>query len=252
MISKRFKSNLIRFMFVGIFILMLLPLYMYFSFDVEKLKTQYPHAIIENNKVKEFTISPQRPKKWTSLTGISKFSKWAIVLSEDWGFYQHEGVDIEQVKAALSDMVVQWKFRGASTITQQMVKNVYLSEARTIWRKIHELILAQKVEKVLSKRQILEIYLNCIEYGPGIYGIYDASFHYFKKHPSALNAKEGAFLAMLLPSPKRYYVSFKNKKLSAFAETRIATILNKMKMAKIISSEDFERYKKMKFSWEKN
>lgn len=252
MISRRFKTNLIRFAFVGLFFLLLLPLFMYFSHDVEKLKEEYPHPVLEGNEVKEFTISSKRPKKWVSLNDMSKFAKWAIILSEDWGFYQHEGVDIEQIKVALSDMVAARKFRGASTITQQMVKNVYLSEDRTLWRKLHEFILAQKVEKVLSKRRILEIYLNCIEYGPGIYGIRDASYHYFKKHPSALNPREGAFLAMLLPSPKRYYVSFKTKKLTFFAKARINTILGKMKMAKILSPEELERQKNARLSWEKN
>lgn len=92
-----------------------------------------------------------------------------------------------------------------------MVKNVFLSSERTISRKIHELILTHKVEQVLTKDKILEVYLNCIEFGPNIYGIREASYHYFKKHPSALNPREAAFLAMLLPSPKGYYISFKRK-----------------------------------------
>jgi monofunctional biosynthetic peptidoglycan transglycosylase len=142
------------------------------------------------------------------------------------------------------------RFRGASTITQQMVKNVFLSESRTIWRKAHEIILSQKVEKVLTKDRILETYLNCIEYGPGIYGIKKAALYYFKKVPSALTPREGAFLAMLLPSPKKYSVSFRKKRLSHFAQMRVKVILKKMRMGKAITREQYESEILQKFSWE--
>jgi monofunctional glycosyltransferase len=131
-----------------------------------------------------------------------------------------------------------------------MVKNVYLSDSRTLWRKLHEIILAFKVEEVLSKERILEIYFNCIEYGPGIYGIKNASHHYFRKHPSALTPREAAFLAMLLPSPKRYYISFKKKQLTKFAQIRIKAILTKMRMGKIITPEQYQSELDKKFSWE--
>ena len=230
-------------------LILLTPLYMYFSHSVESLRTLYPHMVKKEEEV-TFEIKKGRPKNWVHVNKISKFAKWAIVLSEDWSFYQHEGIDLNQIKEALFDMVEDGKFRGASTITQQMVKNVYLSEERTIWRKIHEMILARKVESVLTKDRILEIYLNVIEFGPEVYGIKEASWHYFKKHPSALNAKEGAFLAMLLPSPKRYYVSFKNKKLSDFAKTRVNEILLKMKMAKVLTEDQYKAVKVSRFSWE--
>jgi monofunctional biosynthetic peptidoglycan transglycosylase len=147
-------------------------------------------------------------------------------------------------------MVKGDRFRGASTISQQMVKNVYLSESRTPWRKIHEIILTHKVEEALSKDRILEVYLNSIEFGPAIYGIKEASYHYFKKHPSELSPREGAFIAMLLPSPKKYYVSFKKKSLTKFAQGRIKAILRKMKMAKIISEERMQTELVTPFSWE--
>ena len=198
---------------------------MYFSHDVLKLKTEYPHIQIKDKDERDVSISAKKPKNWVALNQISSYGRWAIVLSEDWAFYQHDGVDVEQMKVAFSEMLDGSRFRGASTITQQMVKNVYLTESRTVWRKLHEIILAFKVEKVLSKARILEIYFNCIEYGPGIYGIKNASYHYFKKHPSGLSPREAAFLAMLLPSPKRYYVSFKKKRLTKFAKIRIKAVL---------------------------
>jgi monofunctional glycosyltransferase len=251
MTPSRYKSLALRLVYVGILILFLTPLYMYFSFDVSKLITQYPHVSEPKTTIPEFVMKEGKPKNWVHLKEISIFGKWAIVLSEDWGFYQHEGIDLIQMKKALNDMVEVKRFRGASTITQQMVKNVFLSEDRTIWRKIHEIILAQKVERVLEKSKILETYLNVIEFGPGIYGIRNASYHYFKKHPNALNPKESAFLAMLLPSPKRYYVSFKNKKLTKFAKARINAILIKMRMGKIITLDQYQIQIASRLSWEK-
>lgn len=251
MISARLKINLTRLIFGGVLILLFLPLIMYFSHDVEQLNRYYPNKVIQNDLSIHYEIKSERPKDWVDLKAISPFVQWAIILSEDWSFYHHGGIDVQQIETAFREMFTLAKFRGASTITQQMIKNVYLSEKRTIWRKVHELILAQKVEKVLSKKKILEIYLNCIEYGPGIYGIRNASNHYFKKHPSEVSPREAAFLAMLLPSPKRYYVSFKRKKLTFFARARINTILKKMKMAKIISNDEFLRQKRLKLSWEK-
>lgn len=251
MVRPKRKAILLSFIYIGAMILLLSPLYMYFSHDVEALRKEYPHPVIKENELVEFEIKGTRPKFWVGLDEISKYAKWAIIFSEDWAFYQHEGIDIEQLKVALNEMVDERRFRGASTITQQMVKNVFLSEERTLWRKLHEIILAQKVEKILTKGRILEIYLNVIEYGPGVYGIKSAARHYFKKHPNELTPREGAFLAMMLPSPKRYYTSFQKKKLTIFAKARINTILKKMRMGKILTKEEFEIQKDSRFSWER-
>lgn len=250
MARSTLKTFAYRVLYLSIFLLLLSPLYMYFSHDVAELKSAYPHLVKDKESV-SYELRKKKPKNWVRLKLISRYAKWAIILSEDWSFYHHEGIDIQQIKVALSEMVSDGRFRGASTITQQMVKNIFLTEDRTIWRKIHEMILAQKVERVLSKDKILEIYLNCIEFGPGIYGIRRASYHYFRKHPSALDPKEAAFLAMLLPSPKRYYVSYKKKKLTPFARKRIHAILEKMRMGKILSVDQVKLQKNKKLAWEK-
>lgn len=246
--AKRIAKSLF---FLSILVILFAPLYMYFSHDVGSLNKEYPHVVKSDLNSIEFEIRPTKPKTWVSLSEISKFAKWSIVFSEDWAFYQHEGLDIEQIKVALNEMVEDHRFRGASTITQQMVKNVFLSEDRTLWRKLHEMILSQKVEKVLTKDKILEVYFNCIEYGPNIYGIRAASYHYFKKHPSALTAREGAFLAMLLPSPKRYYISFQKKTLTPFAQGRIKTVLKKLRMGKVITPQQYQAEIALRFSWER-
>jgi monofunctional biosynthetic peptidoglycan transglycosylase len=251
--KKGQKQKLIKLalIFTGL-VIVFSPLYMYFSENVSRLQDEYPHIRLSESKLEaDYEISPKRPSGWVPLNQISKYAKWSIIFSEDWSFYDHEGIDVEQIKTALSQMVEEKKFRGASTITQQMVKNVYLSESRTVTRKIHEIILAQKVEKILTKNRILEVYLNVIEYGPGIFGINEASKHYFRKTPSALTPREGAFLAMLLPSPKKYYTSFKKKCLTEFARSRIRNILKKLKMGKVINGTQYEKEISARYSWEK-
>lgn len=240
-----FKTGVI----LALLLLFLSPLYMYFSHDVSKLNKEFPHVLIDADDV-TVEIKKDRPGTWTRLSQMSRYARWAIILSEDWAFYQHDGVDLEQMRVAFAEMLEGSRFRGASTITQQMVKNVYLSSSRSLWRKLHEIILAHKLEKVLSKERILEIYFNSIEYGPGIYGIRKAALHYFGKHPSTLTPREGAFLAMLLPSPKRYYISFKKKRLTKFARIRLKAILTKMRMAKIITPEQFQVELNSRFTWE--
>jgi monofunctional glycosyltransferase len=243
MALNTYKRWILKLSILGtLMILLIIPIFMYFSHDVTELNTLYP----EFHELKK-----ERPKNWVNLKQISKYGIWAIVLSEDWGFYQHQGFDLNQIQIALEEMMDGSRFRGASTITQQMIKNVYLTEERSIWRKVYEIILAYKVEKVLSKNRILEIYLNVIEFGPNIYGIKNASFHYFNKHPSLLGPREGAFLAMLLPGPKRYYVSFKHRKLTNFAQKRIDAILGKMRMGKVITPDQYQQLRAVKFSWEK-
>jgi monofunctional biosynthetic peptidoglycan transglycosylase len=251
MMKARKKKSRLKYLIISSIVVMLFtPLYIYFAYNVLELKSEYPHLKVNPDKSVEVEVKARKPSQWVDMKGISKSVKGAIVLSEDWAFYQHEGLDVNQIKVAISEMVEDKRFRGASTITQQMVKNVYLAHSPTLWRKIQEILMAQKVEKVLSKDRILEIYLNCIEYGPGIYGIKAAAQHYFRKHPSELGPRESAFLAMLLPSPKRYYVSFKRKQLTAFAKLRVKAILKKMRQGKIISENQYENEINRKFTWE--
>lgn len=238
--------------FLIIFLLFLLcPLYMYFSHDVAELAKKYPHPVLKTPSI-SFVLKPTRPKNWVNLSEVSEYAVSAIVLTEDWAFYQHNGYDLNQIRVAFDEMLENKRFRGASTISQQMVKNVFLYEERTIWRKLHEFVLTRKAEETLTKKRILEVYLNVIEFGPGIYGIKEAAFHFFKKPPSHLNPREAAFLAMTLPSPKRYYLSYKKKKLTPFGKERIEAILVKMRMGKVITPAQYEAESSSKLSWEKN
>jgi monofunctional biosynthetic peptidoglycan transglycosylase len=243
------KQLLICVILSVLLLMVVIPFTMYMSHDGQELQGGYPHRVSDADDA-EIVIKKSKPKSWTALKGISRYAQSAIVLSEDWSFYQHDGFDSEQMKSAFEEAASGGRVRGASTITQQMVKNVWLSNDRTLWRKLNELILSYKVDRDLSKKKILEIYLNVIEFGPRIYGISRASYHYFKKHPSALGPRESAFLAMLLPSPKRYYVSFRKKKLTTFAQKRIIQILAKMRMGKSITPELYQSEINSRFDWE--
>ena len=245
--------NVPRFIGLMVAIMVVTPVYMYFSHDVSRLNTEYPHVIIPEDldDGADYEFQAKAPKYWVRLNQISSYAKWAIVLSEDWGFYKHKGVDFEELRKVVDESVKERRLvRGASTISQQVVKNVFLSSSRSIVRKVHEIILTQKMEKAVSKQKILETYFNIVELGPRVYGIRNASYYYFKKHPSALNPREAAFIAMLLPSPKRYSVSYKNRKLTRFARSRIRAILLKLKWARIINEDQRQMWNGARFSWE--
>ncbi|MGZ3710768.1 MAG: transglycosylase domain-containing protein [Bdellovibrionota bacterium] len=209
--------------------------------DVGELRTSYPHVLYDAKEKKaSIEIQKARPAGWVSLGAVSPLAVSAIVLSEDWAFYQHNGFDFDQIWDSFTTNMKQGKFaRGGSTITQQMVKNVFLTGRKTIWRKIQEAVLAVRVERHLGKRRILEIYLNVVEFGPGLYGIGPASRFYFHKSPAELNAKEGAFLAMLLPSPKKYSVSFRKQMLTPYARSTVRNILGKLMATGRISEADY-------------
>ena len=185
------------------------------------------------------TFQKARPAGWVSLSEVSKVATGAILVSEDWAFYQHKGYDPKQIKEAIKEDWEQRRFaRGASTITQQVAKNVFLEKDKNLWRKIKELYLAVQLEETVGKRKILETYLNVAEWGYGIYGISAASERYFNKSPKDLTAKEGAFLAMLLPSPKRYSQSFRAKRLTDYGRETVGEILDKMTQAHYLNDSE--------------
>lgn len=221
--------------------------------DVELLKTYYPVVRYEGpGEAPTVTLEQSRPRGWVNLSQVSRVAVGAIIVSEDWAFYQHKGYDPKQIRDAIEEDIKAGRFaRGASTITQQVAKNVFLTRKKSVWRKIKELTLAIEMEKEVGKRKILESYLNVAEWGEGIYGINKASWHYFKKGPGSLNAKEGAFLAMLLPSPKRYGVSYRNRQLTRFASRTVNSILRKMAAAGYITHSDRMRWVGAPLSFER-
>lgn len=208
--------------------------------DVSALATQF--AVVHYEGPKEpprITLQRARPAGWVKLAEMSRLAVGAVVVSEDWAFFSHKGYDPNQIREAVEEDLREGRFaRGASTITQQVVKNVFLSREKSVWRKFKELILAVRLEGSVSKHRILETYLNVAEWGEGVFGIGAAARQYFGKAPEELTAKEGAFLAMLLPSPKRYSQSFRRKELTRYARRTVRDILDKMTQARYLSLEE--------------
>jgi monofunctional biosynthetic peptidoglycan transglycosylase len=157
-----------------------------------------------------FQVGPGN-RYWTPSASIPPEMKWAVILAEDAGFYRHEGIDVKAIKNAIRyDLEKKSLARGASTITQQVAKNLYLSREKTLTRKVKELYLAKRMEQELSKGRIIELYLNVIELGPMVYGIGHGARYYFGKDASALSPRECAFLAAMLPGPRLAYNPYKN------------------------------------------
>ncbi len=144
-------------------------------------------------------------QEWVPLARISPYVLKAVIIAEDDKFWVHEGFDFEAIQKALEKDLKKRKFQaGGSTISQQLVKNLYLTPSRSPVRKLKEAILTWRLERNLSKRRIIEIYLNVAEWGDGIFGIAAAARHYFGKSAADLTAREAALLAVVLPSPLRY------------------------------------------------
>jgi len=156
---------------------------------------------------------PQKQQTWVPIERISENLVRAVLAGEDSNFFNHQGFDKEQIQKAIEKDWQEGRFvRGASTISQQLAKNLYLSESKNPLRKVKEALITRCLEKNLSKRRILEIYLNVIEWGDGVYGAEAASRYYFGRPASQLSAADAAFLAAIIPNPRTVYNPRKNPK----------------------------------------
>ncbi len=143
---------------------------------------------------------------WVPYTAISPNLERAVVVAEDIGFFSHRGFDVSEMRKAIEDAIEDREIpRGASTITQQLAKNLWLSPSRNPLRKVKEAILTWQLERRLGKQRILEIYLNVVELGPGIYGVGAASRRYFGKPAADVGEDEAASIAASLPRPASWH-----------------------------------------------
>lgn len=182
--------------------------------SVEELKNRRTNMTIQvkdwHGDYHPFTVGPKN-RYWTPSGSIPAEMKWAVILAEDSNFYKHEGIDVKAIKNAIKYDLEKKSFaRGASTITQQVAKNLFLSREKTISRKVKEIVLAKRMEEELTKGRIIELYLNVVELGPMVYGIGHGARYYFGKPASALTPRECAFLAAMLPGPRVAYNPYKN------------------------------------------
>lgn len=153
-----------------------------------------------------------RQHTWVAYNRISPNLVRAVLAGEDQKFFDHEGFDWEEMQKALEKDWEEKRFhRGASTISQQLAKNLFLSTSKNPLRKLHEALITWEMEKILSKRRILEIYLNVIEWGDGIYGAEAAARHYFNTSAAALSTEQAAFLSAMIPGPLNAYNPNKNR-----------------------------------------
>lgn len=143
-------------------------------------------------------------KRWTPLERVSSAAAQAVIAAEDNRFCQHSGIDWQAIKQALDAHWSGDRLRGASTISMQVAKNIFLWPKRSLLRKALEIYLTLLIEAFWSKRRILEVYLNVAEWGPGVYGVEAAARRYFNKPAAKLTGREAALLAVLLPNPQQW------------------------------------------------
>lgn len=177
--------------------------------DLSKLKEEHPKktALMEyREKAAKEKRKPYRIyQSWVPLSKISPYLVKAVLIAEDDKFWEHEGFDYGAIQKAMEKDLKAKKFKvGGSTITQQLARNLYLSPEKSLVRKIFEAIITWRMEEVLTKKRILEIYLNVTEWGDGIFGVEAASRYYYGKPSSELTPEEAARLASVLPNPRRY------------------------------------------------
>jgi monofunctional biosynthetic peptidoglycan transglycosylase len=177
---------------------------------------------------------------YVPLSQTSSYLQKSVVLTEDSSFWDHQGFDLQEMQNSLKANLAKGKYaRGGSTISQQLAKNLFLSKDKTLIRKFLEAIITVRIEKTLSKKQILERYLNVVQFGKDIYGVKAASEFYFHKSPNDLDLVESTFLTFLLPSPEVYSKSFYKKKLTPFAEKRLHTIMDRLYQYNRITESEY-------------
>ena len=180
---------------------------------------------LRDREAKESGRKPRRYQSWVPLGSIAPALKNAVLIAEDAAFFQHEGLDWGEIREAIKVNAEKLEFaRGASTITQQLAKNLYLSPSRNPVRKLRELALTFALERSLPKKRIFELYLNVIEWGDGVYGAEAASRTWFGKSASELTEPEAAALAAVIINPRRYSPTEPSKRI----RNRIATIQARM------------------------
>jgi monofunctional biosynthetic peptidoglycan transglycosylase len=223
---------------------------------ISALKTENPTttSMIEHRASEDRAEGkqPKRAQIWVSMDAISPHLQRAVLAGEDSRFFEHNGFDWDAIEKAWDEAVKEGEKeakeqgdydpndwippmpsfkRGASTVTQQLAKNLYLSEDRNFLRKGREALYTYFLERNLSKKRILEIYLNVIEWGDGIYGAEAAARHYFKKSASGLSPQEAAFLSAMIPSPLNIFNPTKNLKRVQRRQRVIMRGMNSIKLA---------------------
>ena len=207
---------------------------------IESLRGDFVHQVAQGsgaNRVIE--VSPSSPD-FIPLDDVPPLFVRTLLLAEDAGFYGHPGIDLREVPAALiTDWTRGGAARGASTITQQLAKNLFLSRERHVGRKLQELSLTLLLESALTKSRILEIYLNVIEWGPGVFGLRPAARAYFDREPRELTPAQMAFLVSLIPGPMKYQSSFAHGSPGPGLRRLLDALLAKLRSVDALTEEEY-------------
>jgi len=189
-------------------------------------------AFIDAERRRLAALEPPKSidQRWVRYQDISVHAKRAVISAEDTGFMAHGGIEWEAIERAFRANTESGAIRfGGSTITMQLAKNLFLSSDRSYVRKAQEIAIALLIEAVMDKQRILEIYLNVAEWGVGVFGIEAAAQHYFNRSASQLTARQAAWLAAILPSPKRYDLD----RRSRWIERKTGIIMRRMPQVQI-------------------
>lgn len=210
--------------------------------NLNKLNGEFVYRAIINGVPQRPILVGNSSSIYTPISSISPYLQKVVLTSEDPSFFSHRGFVNEAFKQSIIKNIKTKKFsRGASTISMQLVKNVFLTREKTLSRKLEEILLVYILEnnRVVSKERMLEVYFNIIEWGPNVYGIGEASHYYFQKSPSELTLDECLFLGSIIPSPKKFMYKFNDLgNLRDFAKQNERFISNLMLRRGIITSED--------------
>lgn len=207
--------------------------------DVRRFEAPFIHRVVEpDGGAFEMETGPGT-LEWTPITRISPYFIQAVLGHEDAGFYQHSGFSVSSIERALVRNLEAGRYvYGASTITMQLVKNVFLHREKTLARKVQEVLLTWWIESIMEKDQILELYLNVIEYGPRVYGIRAAAMHYFGRIPAELGPAESAYLATILPNPKAFHEHWEEGMIPERHRRRVERFVNTLEARDRFSQSD--------------
>ncbi len=219
----------------------------YGNTDLRKMNTDFLYTAYEKGEpVRSFIVGPENPN-FKRLDEISPYLKNTVLISEDGGFFWHRGFLPESFKASITKNIKTKRFaRGGSTISMQLVKNVFLKRNKTVARKLEEALIVWLIENngLTSKDRMYEVYLNVIEWGPMIYGVNEAAHFYFNKDASKLTLAESLFLSSMIPHPKWFRYSFDEQgNLKPFLADYYNFASNRMLKKEMITQEDFDNLK---------
>ena len=200
-----------------------------YAANLDQFRTVFHHRVPGGNGETLTFESGPGSAHWTSLSRVSPFLVHAVLAHEDGTLFRHSGFAPDALEVALAGNLAEGRFAaGASTISMQLARNLFLSRDKTLARKLQEVVLTWWLEKRLTKDDILELYLNLIEFGPGTYGVGPAARHYFGRTPETLSPAESAFLAVVLPSPSVYHRQYARGRLSPSTLDRMEHLLRHM------------------------